>query len=170
MLYFSALHRIYQPVGSGFLGHAASKGCSRCLKSFPTDGFGQKTDFSGFDRDMWPQRTVEEHRHRHNYEDVITTLASRHALEREHGVRFSELLRIPYFDTVRSVVVDPMHNMFLGTAKRMVTIWKDNGLLNLITFKLVLINLLRRQILVEFHIKLHHNSVVLLQTNKRTGL
>lgn len=28
----------------GFVGHGALKGCSRCLKSFPTTEFGTKPD------------------------------------------------------------------------------------------------------------------------------
>ena len=46
----------------GFLGHAAEKGCSRCLKSFPTEKFGEKKDYSGFDRSKWPEITIDEHR------------------------------------------------------------------------------------------------------------
>jgi hypothetical protein len=30
------------------------------------------------------------------------------------GVRWSELLRLPYWDPTRAVVVDGMHNLFLG--------------------------------------------------------
>ena len=33
------------------------------------------------------------------------------------GVRWTELLRLPYFDISRCVVVDPMHNLFLGLIK-----------------------------------------------------
>lgn len=33
---------------------------------------------------------------------------------REHGVRWSEFVRLPYFDMVRMGVIDPMHNLFLG--------------------------------------------------------
>ena len=33
---------------AGFVGHAALKGCSFCLKSFPTDRFGSKAHYSGF--------------------------------------------------------------------------------------------------------------------------
>jgi hypothetical protein len=33
------------------------------------------------------------------------------------GVRWSELLRLPYFDIARCVVVDLMHNLFLGLIK-----------------------------------------------------
>ena len=32
----------------GFVGHGANKGCSRCLKSFPTAEFKTKPDYSGF--------------------------------------------------------------------------------------------------------------------------
>ena len=31
-----------------------------------------------------------------------------------HGTKWSELLRLPYFDPIRMVVIDPMHNILLG--------------------------------------------------------
>ena len=31
-----------------------------------------------------------------------------------HGVRWSELARLPYFDIVRQSIIDPMHNLLLG--------------------------------------------------------
>ena len=114
----------------GFLGHAAAKGCSRCLKEFPTENFGDKKDYSGFDRSEWPKRTVEEHRDVGMSWKHCNTLAKRQNLEQKYGVRFTELLRLPYFDTVRFIIVDPMHNMLLGTPKRMVAIWKTLELLN----------------------------------------
>ena len=58
------------------------------------------------------------------------TLADRDKIEREYGIRFTELLRLPYFDTARFSVVDPLHNILLGTPKRMITIWKDKGYLS----------------------------------------
>jgi hypothetical protein len=33
---------------------------------------------------------------------------------KEHGARYFELSRLPYFDPVRMTVVDPMHNILLG--------------------------------------------------------
>ncbi|KAK3744047.1 hypothetical protein QZH41_011920 [Actinostola sp. cb2023] len=33
----------------GFAGHSARKGCNRCFKTFPREGFGTKPDYSGFD-------------------------------------------------------------------------------------------------------------------------
>lgn len=32
----------------------------------------------------------------------------------EHGLRWSDLLRLPYWDPTRYTVVDVMHNLFLG--------------------------------------------------------
>lgn len=34
----------------------------------------------------------------------------------EHSTRWSELMRLPYFDMVRMFIIDPMHNLFLGTS------------------------------------------------------
>ena len=31
-----------------------------------------------------------------------------------HGVHWSELARLPYFDIVRQSIIDPMHNLLLG--------------------------------------------------------
>ncbi|KZT10149.1 uncharacterized protein LAESUDRAFT_756338 [Laetiporus sulphureus 93-53] len=36
------------------------------------------------------------------------------AIFRKTGVRWSELLRLPYWDPTRGVIVDSMHNLFLG--------------------------------------------------------
>ena len=46
------------------------------------------------------------------------------------SVRWSELLRLPYFDPIRFLTVDPMHCLFLGIAKWIVKkIWVDEGVL-----------------------------------------
>lgn len=42
------------------------------------------------------------------------TKSERDKIFKRHGVRWSELLRLPYWDPVRFVVVDGMHNLFLG--------------------------------------------------------
>ena len=39
------------------------------------------------------------------------------AKESSSGCRYSVLLELEYFDSPRFLVVDPMHNLFLGTAK-----------------------------------------------------
>lgn len=38
-------------------------------------------------------------------------------IESKLGCRYSVLLKLPYFDPVRMTLIDPMHNLFLGSAK-----------------------------------------------------
>ena len=47
------------------------------------------------------------------------TLSARDKVERKHGSRFTSFMHLPYFDCVRFHVIDPMHNLFLGTSKYM---------------------------------------------------
>ena len=44
-------------------------------------------------------------------------MTEQHKIEKENVVHYTELLRLPYFDTMRFSVVDLMHNILLGTAK-----------------------------------------------------
>ena len=44
----------------GFLSHNASFGCNKCLKKFPVT-FGQPANYSGYDRDNWELRSLEQH-------------------------------------------------------------------------------------------------------------
>ncbi len=68
--------------------------------------------------------------HRQHYQRCIEaknalTSTERSKIEKTHGARYTELLRLPYFDVIRFHVVDPMHNLFLGIAKHSVNTWKD---------------------------------------------
>ena len=47
----------------GFPGFKARLGCSKCLKKFQCEGFGERTDYSGFNRPNWVKRTKEQHLH-----------------------------------------------------------------------------------------------------------
>lgn len=42
-----------------------------------------------------------------------SSLSARKALFEQHGIRYSELLRLPYWDPTRFVVIDSMHAIFL---------------------------------------------------------
>lgn len=35
----------------------------------------------------------------------------------EHGVRWTEFARLPYFDIIRCTIIDPMHNILQGIVK-----------------------------------------------------
>ena len=113
---------------AGFLGHTAKFGCSKCLKEFP-GGFGN-TDYSGFDRSQWPPRTNHAHRLAAERTKNCPNKTQRQKLESEVGCRFSVLLDLEYFDPVRMVILDPMHNIFLGSAKYvMKRLWIENDIL-----------------------------------------
>ena len=51
-------------------------------------------------------------------------------LESKFGYRYSILLELPYFDPISMLPVDPMHNLYLGTAKYIFNIWLDRGILS----------------------------------------
>ena len=107
----------------GFKSFSSLHGCSKCLKEFPCAKFGEKSDYSGYNRDEWQHRTHKEHQVM-----AANTATKRDELEKKYGVRYSELLRLPYF-IVEFHVVDPMHNLLLGTAKHITTLWKNLDLL-----------------------------------------
>lgn len=109
----------------GFKGHSAVFGCSRCLKEFP-GSFGEKRDYSGFDRNLWKSRTNQDHRRAALKISKCKTKTGRDLLGQKSGItHFSVLLKLEYFDVIRFCTVDPMHNLFLGTAKKMFKIWTD---------------------------------------------
>ena len=102
----------------GFLGHAARLGCSKCTKEFKSEGFGKKMCYAGFESCLL--RTEENHR-KHAQEALNkTTITGRSEVERENGSRYTALMLLPYFSCVRCHTVDPMHNLYLGTARYMV--------------------------------------------------
>lgn len=112
----------------GFKGHNANMGCSRCGKSFP-GGFGSK-DFSGFNRDRWPSRDLKKHKDICMKLKSCKTLTNLHAIEVQTGIKYSILVELEYFDPIRFTIVDPMHNLFLGTAKTVIKqIWLKRGII-----------------------------------------
>ena len=50
--------------------------------------------------------------------------------ESQRGVRNSALLDLTYFDPIRFVAIDIMHNLYLGTGKHMFVTWIELGLLS----------------------------------------
>jgi len=122
------------PAARKLIGHAgANVKCHRCLKRATWDRDLQKMTFGGFhDMDEWFQDTDPD---RHRAAAVVWKQCSNNAERTRHvketGVRWSELLRLPYFNPIRHLVVDPMHNLFLGLAKWIVMdIWLEEGKLS----------------------------------------
>ena len=119
------------PAARKICGHvSALVSCHRCLKKANYEN--NQHNFAGMDNiDEWfIARDPSQHR-----EDALgwrrcNSNAARKRYVKETGVRWSELLRLPYFDPIRFLTVDPMHCLFLGIAKWIVKrIWVDEGVL-----------------------------------------
>lgn len=112
----------------GFKGHNANHGCSRCFIFFP--GPITKKDYSGFDRENWPPRDIDKHRTISKKIKHAKTLQARNDLEVANGMYYSIMSELEYFNPILHTIIDPMHNLFLGTAKKIFKkIWIPRGLL-----------------------------------------
>lgn len=99
----------------GFCGHASKLGCSKCTKSFVYDEIAGKMNFGGFNE--CTLRNEHDHRQQAFLASEQKTPTARERIELKYGSRYSSLMELAYFDTVRFHIIDPMHNLFLGTAK-----------------------------------------------------
>ena len=68
-------------------------------------------------------RTSEPRKHKQVVEQAkeyqhATSKTAAAAVAQKNGVRFSELITLPYFDIVRMTTTDPMHTFLLGLVKK----------------------------------------------------
>ena len=90
----------------GAIGHRAIRFCSFCLLT--------RSHIAEFDVNSWGRRSWQEHlRIATEWRDA-TTESLRNTIYQKHGIRWSELLRLPYWDPTIFQVVEAMHNLFLG--------------------------------------------------------
>ena len=101
---------------SGFAPHQSHHLCSFCETTL--------ADIEDTEWWKWKGRNCEEHRLLAERWKNASTEAERDQIYQDTGVRWSELLRLPYWDPTRFVALDPMHALFLGIFKRHCTeIW-----------------------------------------------
>ncbi|KIJ59125.1 hypothetical protein HYDPIDRAFT_65665, partial [Hydnomerulius pinastri MD-312] len=74
----------------------------------------QKSDISNFDCEGWRRRTYQEHFDAAVRWRDAERKKDRDKVFKEIGVRWSELLCLPYWDPTRFLAIDGMHNLFLG--------------------------------------------------------
>ena len=110
----------------GFLSYTANLGCSCCYHKFGTGVFG-RFNYSGFRWKSW--RLWSGHQQRRDVKKPSTKTARERAAFR-FGCRYFCLLELPYFDPVLMLVIEPMHNLYLGTAKSMFQkVWCKCGII-----------------------------------------
>ncbi|GBC18984.2 hypothetical protein GLOIN_2v1775288 [Rhizophagus irregularis DAOM 181602=DAOM 197198] len=117
------------PAARKICGHvSALVSCHRCEKKANYEN-GQH-NFAGMDDVGYSARDSNEHWQNALGWRRCNSDAARKRFVKETGVRWSELLRLSYFDPIRFITVDPMHCLFLGIAKWIVKrIWIDGGIL-----------------------------------------
>jgi hypothetical protein len=96
----------------GFASHGHEYYCSVCWCT--------KTEHQGYNNfqcSTWKYRTNEDCRKAAQKFRDATTLANANSSFDNSGLRWSELLRLEYYDPTKFLAVDPMHNLFLGVIK-----------------------------------------------------
>ncbi|KIO14438.1 hypothetical protein M404DRAFT_1009458 [Pisolithus tinctorius Marx 270] len=115
-----AAHKI-----GGFGSHSHTHFCHNCWICQ-----NDKDKKEAFVRDAFRLRTDKEHRDLGEKYRLLTTAAARKKFVKEFATRFTELSRLPYFDLVNQIIIDPMHNLFLGLVKtHFYNIWVQGKIL-----------------------------------------
>ena len=98
----------------------------------------KKKDCSGFERELWRHRDLGAHKATCSKLKRCRSHNEEAQLESRTGIRYSILTQLSYFDPVRFTIIDPMHNLFLGTAKRvMKKIWIQEDLISKENMKVI---------------------------------
>lgn len=114
----------------GFCSFNAFHGCNKCMKEFQTESFGESPDYSGYGRTLWSTRDVVLHREKSDEHLNADTKHQQKLIEKVYGIRYSVLTKLPYFNPIRHTIIDPMHNLFLGTAKHCMELWTKKEISN----------------------------------------
>ncbi|KAF9455317.1 hypothetical protein BDZ94DRAFT_1327639 [Collybia nuda] len=88
-------------------GHRSHFYCTVC------DGYGTDNTYNT-EIEQWRTRSVSETRRLAEAWRDADTLKDRNKIFAEHGVRWSELWRLPYWDPTRMLVIDSMHCILEG--------------------------------------------------------
>ena len=100
----------------GMASHLSRHFCSCCLLKLD--------DIENLDFENWPRRSQKDHRFVAQQWREASTEDLRDGIFEEHGLRWTELLRLKYWDPTLFIVVDSMHAFLLGMLKRHVRdIW-----------------------------------------------
>ena len=101
---------------SRYLSYKANKPCDKCHKTAKREPgiFGASGRISFLAETMPTSRNDKEVREAMARYQTASSRHAADAIAKVSGVRYSELPRLPYFNTVDNFLVDPMHDVFLG--------------------------------------------------------
>lgn len=95
---------------AGLGGHTCTRFCSECLLNL--------ADINDLDTSTWVPRNCDDHRrHAAAWRDAPTH-EKRNDVFKAYGAKWSELLRLPYWDPTRFVIIDSMHAFYLRLFSR----------------------------------------------------
>ena len=102
---------------SGLTSHSHRNFCSECHQTL--------AQIRNLDYASWKPRSREEHMRFAEAWRNARTEKDRSKIEDDHGIRWSELLNLPYWDPTKFVVIDSMHGFYLRMFHRHVRkIWQ----------------------------------------------
>lgn len=113
----------------GFVGHNGKLGCNMCLKQFPVKTFGDYPDYSDFNKLDWEPRSHAVHVWYGIRQKCAKTVEEKKHIESLYGARYTSLYELPYYNAISSCIIDPMHCLFLGIAKKFFKVWLANNIL-----------------------------------------
>ncbi|KAG2204626.1 hypothetical protein INT45_003618, partial [Circinella minor] len=106
-----------------FTGIQSFCACYRCDRKFTQLPGSTLRNWGGFDF-AWQDRDETKNAEGAEKWKAAKTPQERERVENEYGTRWSPLCRLKYFQRSRQVLLDPFHNLYLGTCKRMMELWR----------------------------------------------
>ncbi|KAG1807702.1 hypothetical protein EV424DRAFT_1350598 [Suillus variegatus] len=91
---------------------------------------GPDDKLQAFQQGAFRPWTNEEQRELGKRYRRLTTTSARKNFVKEHATRYTQLSRLPYFNLVKQIVIDTMHNLYLGLVKtHFYNIWVQGKIL-----------------------------------------
>ena len=101
----------------------------------PTTSFGKTPNFSNLNESDWISRSKQYCKEIGQKHCDANTKKEQKEIEREYGIWYTVLNDLPYFNSARMCIIDPMHNLLLGTTKHMLEVWKALDLISVKDFQ-----------------------------------
>lgn len=104
---------------SGFISHNQQNFCIRCYLPIQ--------EIENLNPETWPRRDPQKHR-AIALQWLNSNEADRNLIFKTHGLRWSDLLILPYWDPISFTVIDDMHMGYLGLLRTHIeSIWQVDG-------------------------------------------